>query len=128
MPLRLRALLERPDGIGLGGRRHRDDRTRREIGEQSVRPEYDRVDLVVIADADDDKVGGARDFRRRIDRRGASLARLGALLVVQIAGSHGVAVLDEVLEHGEPHASDPDDADALLRCFCHSFLLAHARA
>jgi len=126
--LRLRALVQRLDGIGLGGRRHRDDRARREIGEQPLRPEHDLVDLLVIADADDDEIGGARDLGRGLDRPGARLARLGQLLVVDVAGGHGVAVLDQVLEHGEPHASDPHDADALLRCICHSFLLGHARA
>jgi hypothetical protein len=87
--LRLRALVQRLDGIGLGGRRHRDDRARRELGKQSLRSEHDLVDLVVVADADNDEIGGACDLGRSLDRRGAGLACLGQLLVVDVAGGHG---------------------------------------
>jgi hypothetical protein len=35
--------------------------------------------------------------------------------IVDVARRHLKTVLDEVLEHGKPHASDANDADALLR-------------
>ena len=87
----------------------------------------DRVDLVVVADAEDDEVAALRELGRRLAVVGAGLARLGQRFGVEIAGGDGVAVLDEVLEHREPHAPDADDADALFLSVCHSSAPCHAR-
>src|SRR6516164_4546740 len=74
---RPRALLDRLDGVGLGGRGHCDDRAGRKSGEQPVPSEHDLIDFVVIADADDDEIGRARDLGRRLGDGGAGIARLG---------------------------------------------------
>jgi hypothetical protein len=127
--LRAGALVERLDGVGLGGRRHRDHRSRRQRGQKSVRPEHDLVHLVVVADADDHETAhvrvaalaarfarqrGARHLGRSRRSCGARVARLRQLRFVEVAGGHRVAVPHQVLEHGEPHTSDADDADMLL--------------
>ena len=118
--LRAGALVERLDGVGLGGRGHRDDRSGRERGEQPVRSEHHLVHLVVVADADDHEIGGARHLGGRLRRRGAGVARLGELLLVDVAGRHRMAVLDQMLEHGQPHPPDADDTNSFLgRCVRH---------
>ena len=52
-----------------GGGRHRDDRALGEIFEQAVLAVDDRVDLVGVADAEDDEVALLRERRRRRRRR-----------------------------------------------------------
>src|SRR6516164_1059420 len=116
---RPRVLIERLDGVGLGGRGHRDDRAARESGEQPVPSQHDLIDLVVIADADDHEIGRARDLGRRLGGGGAGIARLGQLFIVDVAGGHLVALFDEMLEHRKPHAPNADDAHALLLSGCH---------
>ena len=50
---------------------------------------------------------------------GASGARGFALLLADVADRDRVALLDQVLEHGQPHASRADDADPFLLAIRH---------
>ena len=73
-----------------------------------------RVDLVRIADPEDDDVAHLADSAG-VDRDcRAGGARSFALLLAEVAGRDLIAMLDQVLEHGEPHAPDPDDADPIF--------------
>ena len=79
----------------------------------------DGVDLVGVADAEDDEIASLPSAAGESARRGAGGARLASALGAEVAGGDRVAVLDEMLEHREPHAADADDADTFLVVVCH---------
>src|SRR5262249_14832609 len=114
-----RPRVERLHGVGLGRRGHDDNRAGREMREQAIRPEHDLVDFMVIADADDHKIRGACNFGWGLGRGGPGITRLGQLLLVEVAGGHLVAVLDEMCEHRKTHAADAHDAYACISLSVH---------
>ena len=56
------------------------------------------------------------------DNRRARGTRRLALLLADVADGDGVALVDEVLEHGKPHAPSADDAHAIFFVFSHVLL------
>jgi hypothetical protein len=96
--------------------------------EQAIRPQYDLVDFIVIANGDDHEIRRARDFGWGLGRGGAGITRLGQLLLIDVTGGHLVAVLDEVLEHRKPHAADAHDTYACLSFSVHRRPLGSPRA
>src|SRR5712691_8087111 len=75
----------------------------------SISAEHHLVDLLVVADAENDERDGFPQIGGRCRRLGAHLPRLGHGLRVDVADRQRVVVADEVLGHGETHPSHADD-------------------
>jgi hypothetical protein len=114
--------VERLHRIGRDRGRHRDDRAGLQRCQQAVFTKHDRIDLIVVADAEDDEIAGRADLRRGACDGRAHLPDFRDVPGTDVMRRDRVAVFQEMFHHGLAHAADADDADLFLLRTRHAVL------